>query len=348
MKMLRTFAAVALVVGLAMSLSAPAQAAPGPLVVTKSANVASVLPGGPVTYTISVRNSGDATAENVVVTDSLNGNLTFGSGSPTPGTSAGANGSTNLTFNLGSIAAGATATATVNASVISGLTTNGTVNNTATAASSNAGIGTSNTVTITVGPNAPSIIISKVPNSPTVTAGGTITYAITVRNIGGSAATNVVVSDILDPATSVISVSPTPISNVGGTITYNIGTLAPQGSFTFNADVRVNTDAAVGTVIDNNIRVTGDNFATIQAPSAVNVVAAAATTSPTPSASVTPTPSVSPTPTATPTTTVVQVVDPDGLPVTGLGDVLIWVLVALLALTLWPLLSSRTTREPRE
>jgi uncharacterized repeat protein (TIGR01451 family) len=346
MKMLRTFAVAAIVVGLAMSVSAiGASAAAGPLVVTKTANTTTVLPGGPVTYTISVRNSGDTAADNVVVTDTLNGNLTFGSGSPTPTTSAGVNGATNLSFNLGSIAAGSTATATVNATVNSGLTTNGVVNNTATAVGSNVGTATSNTVSLAVGPNTPSIVISKVPTSPTITAGGTLSYAITVRNIGGATATGVVVSDIMDPATSLISVNPSPAVNAGGTFSFNVGDLDPLESFSFTANVQVNADTAVGTVIDNNVRVTSSNAATIQAPSAVNVIAAATTVSPSPSVSVSP--SVSPARTATPspTTTTVRVVDPGALPVTGLGEVLVWVLVALLVLSLWPALRpSKTNR----
>ncbi len=340
MKIFRTLVVPMLIAGIAMSVTAiGALAAAGPLVVTKSANTTAVAPGGTLTYTITVRNSGDAQADNVVLNETLNGNYEFvSSGTFTPSMTSGANGTTNLQYNLGSIAAGSTITVPITVRASSGITVDSTINNSVSVTSSNAGSATSNTISVSVGPTSPSIIISKVPTGPVVTAGGIITYSITVRNVGGSAATGVVVTDIMDPATTFLSSNPTPATNAGGTFSFNVGTLDEQESFTFNSQVQVNANAPVGTVIDNTVRVTGTNFAPVQAPSAVTVNAAVATAIPTPSAATTPTPTPSPTSGAV----IFDPIDGD-LPRTGLGTALVLILAALLVLTLWPLFSSRKT-----
>lgn len=343
MKMLRTFAIPLLVAAIAMSVSAiGASAAAGPLIVTKTANASAVLPGGSVTYTITVRNSGDTTATGVTLTDTLNGNLAFSSaGTISPTVTAGAGGTTILTFAVGDITPGATVTIPITATVNAGITADTTVNNTATATSTNAGTGTSNTVGILIGPAGPSITITKTPTGATMNAGGTITYNVTVRNIGGVAAAGVMATDTLDATTSFVSATPTPTSTVGNVLTYAIGALNPNQSFTFTEQARVNAGVAAGTSVNNSVRITGTNFDPVTASSVVTVVAGSPT--PTPSASVTPTPSVSRTPTPSPTAGRV-LFNGNNLPTTGLGTWLVIILIGLLILTLWPLLGSRTTR----
>ncbi|MCI0489849.1 MAG: hypothetical protein L0229_24930 [Blastocatellia bacterium] len=78
---------------------------------------AQVLPGSDIIYTIKVTNNGAGVANNVTVTDNLPPQTTFKSSSPQ------SNGfGNNRTFNLGSLAAGASQTVTITATVNAGVT----------------------------------------------------------------------------------------------------------------------------------------------------------------------------------------------------------------------------------
>jgi len=329
MKTVRALAVPLVVMAMVLSLSMTnVNAAPGPIVVTKTASSSTVAPGSTITYTITARNEGSDPATGLVLTDTLNANLDFVAGSLTPATIVPqANGTTLVTFNLGTLGASASQTVSITTRADTGVSAGTIVGNTATVTGTNVALATSNNVSVTVTPPGPVIIISKVPNSGAVTAGGTITYDATIRNVGGAAATNVVISDFLDPATSLISVMPTPTASSSGTISFNAGVLDPNEAFTFRAVTRVRATAPIGTVIDNTIRVTSDNAVTVQAPSAVLVVSAAPGT-----------------PTPTPTATPVPTADPDALPRTGVGEVLVILLIGLLVISVWPLLGTISAR----
>jgi uncharacterized repeat protein (TIGR01451 family) len=100
------------------------------LSLTKTASVASTTVGSSITYTIKATNNGPGSATNVTVSDPLPGNVTLVSASATQGSCSG---STALSCSLGTLASGAsvTATVTVTASAV------GTATNTA-AVTSNA------------------------------------------------------------------------------------------------------------------------------------------------------------------------------------------------------------------
>ena len=99
------------------------------LVLTKSDSPDPVTQGSSLTYTIQVRNNA-APATDVVLTDTLPSQVDFVSAAPSQGTPCDRTGST-VTCNLGNMAAGATATATI---VIQPKKT-GTISNTAVVAS---------------------------------------------------------------------------------------------------------------------------------------------------------------------------------------------------------------------
>jgi uncharacterized repeat protein (TIGR01451 family) len=84
--------------------------------ITKTASTTQVTEGGAFSYTITVENTGDASATNVVVTDDLDNNLTGVSVSASQGACdpVGLPGNT-IECDLGTIAAGASATVTINA-----------------------------------------------------------------------------------------------------------------------------------------------------------------------------------------------------------------------------------------
>jgi uncharacterized repeat protein (TIGR01451 family) len=83
--------------------------------ITKTASTPQVTEGGAFSYTITVENFGNASATNVVVTDDLDDNLTGVSVSASPGTCGLVGAGNTIACDLGTIAAGASATVTINA-----------------------------------------------------------------------------------------------------------------------------------------------------------------------------------------------------------------------------------------
>ncbi len=112
------------------------------LAISKTSDPNSVIPGAPVTYTITVTNSGPLAASDVVVTDTLPLTVTFASASASQGSCSGLS---TVTCDLGAINNGATATVTLvvtttasgtftnTAIVTSGVTDPNTANNSAAA-----------------------------------------------------------------------------------------------------------------------------------------------------------------------------------------------------------------------
>ena len=83
--------------------------------ITKTASTTQVTEGSAFSYTITVENTGDASATNVVVTDDLDNNLTGVSVSASQGTCDPVGAGNTIECDLGTIAAGASATVTINA-----------------------------------------------------------------------------------------------------------------------------------------------------------------------------------------------------------------------------------------
>ncbi|MCH7801338.1 MAG: DUF11 domain-containing protein, partial [Chloroflexi bacterium] len=140
-------------------------------------------------------------------------------------------GSAITTCNLGSIGAGAIATVTivVRADAL------GTLVNQANATSTVADLNLSNnmsTVTITVIPAADLTITKSATPDPAL-VGASVTYTLTVTNIGPATSTNVVLTDNLPSSVSIVATSTTQGTCSGiATLTCNIGTLAVGASST--------------------------------------------------------------------------------------------------------------------
>jgi len=83
--------------------------------ITKTASTTQVTEGGSFSYTITVENTGDASATNVVVTDDLDNSLTGVSVNASQGTCDPVGAGNTIECDLGTIAAGASATVTINA-----------------------------------------------------------------------------------------------------------------------------------------------------------------------------------------------------------------------------------------
>ncbi|HEX2061891.1 MAG TPA: DUF11 domain-containing protein, partial [Thermoanaerobaculia bacterium] len=159
------------------------------MTVAQTPSASGVNHGDTVTFTVTLTNNGPATATGIGLTDTFT-NATFVSASGPMATCSGT-GPVNCTIGTPAAGQSTTVTLTLTASQL------GTISNHATVTAveydpvpSNNG---PSTATIFVGPRADLAIAKSGPTS--ATAGGTITYTITIKNEGPSDAANVVVDD---------------------------------------------------------------------------------------------------------------------------------------------------------
>ena len=142
-----------------------------------------VLTGGRLTYSITVRNNGPNAAEGVVVTNDLPAGVSFVSAVPSQGTCAQA--ALTVTCTLGGLASSATATVTLTVDVTAASGT--TLSNTASVSATTQDPAPNNnsqvvTTQVTDARADLSVAVTVSPNEPSV--GETLTYTITVRNLG--------------------------------------------------------------------------------------------------------------------------------------------------------------------
>ena len=205
--------------------------------VTKS-GPATITPSTAMTYTINVTNNGPSDAANVTLTDTLPPSTTFAlmsqSGGATFTCTTPAVGATGtITCNAATLLSGATTTFTLH--VTTGATLPPTMSNTATVSTTTTDPSTANdtSTATTTSTAAADLAIAKVAGAPTVSAGGTITYTITVHNNGPSTATNVAVADALPAGTTFSSASSTQGSCTGTTtVTCSVGTMTSGSTVT--------------------------------------------------------------------------------------------------------------------
>jgi len=222
--------------------------------------------GGTATCTILVTNLGPSDAQNVVVTDILlsNGPFTIVSAtfSPPPNTPC-VIAANIVTCNLGTVAAGAVVTITVQVTS----NTQADVNDVATVTSSTPDPNTANNtatgVVHFVGAADLAITKNSAPNP--VIAGTNITYNITVTNAGPSTAVNVVMKDTLPAQISDVSFTPSQGSCIGGIpgnpalpLTCNLGSIASGGNATVTIVAKVDPATPGGTILVNNAVVSSD------------------------------------------------------------------------------------------
>ncbi len=197
-----------------VSATCPINTAPA-IAVTLACPVAPVATGGLITYTGTVRNSGNVTLNNVtVVNNQASPSTVFTVASLAPGVSA------NFTASFTTPADACSVSSSVTASG-SGACTEGRVT---ASASATCPLGT-----------APGIMVTQVcPVSP-VTPGGLLTYSGTVRNSGNITLTNVVVVNNLSGATPVFTaatLAPGAVANFTGSYSAPANTCSTASSST--------------------------------------------------------------------------------------------------------------------
>lgn len=169
------------------------------LAITKIVAPNPVLTGSNVTYTITVANNGPGAAANVTVTDNLPASTTFVFCSSTGGGVCGGSGN-NRTVNFTSLAAGASATITLVASVNCPVADNTVLTNTATVSSSTPDPATNNNsaMVTAIASNPPPVITGATANPSELWPPNHRLVEVTV---------NYNVTDNCGPLTSMLSVS---------------------------------------------------------------------------------------------------------------------------------------------
>jgi uncharacterized repeat protein (TIGR01451 family) len=170
--------------------------------IAKQANKNLLTPGGGVSYTVTVTNTGAVDASGTTVSDPLPAGLASASWTCTASagaTCAPANGTGAVTSTLIAFPAGSSAVYTV-VGVVAAKPPASVVNN-ATATPPAGGVCTGGTAApcmVTVGtPSAPQVGISKSTTASVLSPNGTVTYVVTASNGGSVAASGTTISDPL-------------------------------------------------------------------------------------------------------------------------------------------------------
>ena len=219
---------------------------------SKSASVSGVTTGDTFTYTLVTSNNGAITATNVTITDNLPAQVGFVSSAQCSASGQ------SVTCNLGNIASGGSASATITVQANSA----GTATNTATVSGNEADPNTSNntaSATVTISDPVPTDadleIIAFSPSTTTPNEGDPVTITLTVRNNGPAAASGVTVSAATgDTGLSLSGYTPGQGSMSGDT--WSVGSLASGATATLTIDATVDTGTA-GTSITRTRSVSG-------------------------------------------------------------------------------------------
>ncbi len=225
----------------------PVGATEADLMVTKSdVGFDPVLAGEPVSYLVTVTNSGPYTATNVVLEDTLPVGVLFAS--VTPGAPDCAEASGTVACDLGDIASGGSMDVTVMVTTTQG----GLITNTVDVSSDTADPVVADNSTFeetTVTPVADLMVEKSGPATETI--GNDITYQVTVTNNGPDEAENVVLVDTLPAEVSYVSndascldIANCDLGNIanGGSVTVNIvAETVATGLITNTADVSSDT-----------------------------------------------------------------------------------------------------------
>ena len=220
--------------------------------------------GGPLTYTIVVTNSGASANAAYVVTDILPQQYNYTSHTVTAGTATspsnvivGGISRKQLTWNIPSLAAGASATLVVSGSINNLAVAGTSFANTASVTSFANPLSQSATATVTpIGAVDLSITKSLSSTAP-LTPGNQITYELIARNESGVTETAAVVNDLLPTGITFVSASPTQGTYNSSSGVWTIGSL-PVGATakltlvgTYNSGAPItNTATITGTLTD--------------------------------------------------------------------------------------------------
>ncbi len=194
------------------------------LAVTKSVDDAAPNVGSTVTFTVGVTNLGPGTAHGVVIRDLLPAGLALVAATPDHGTFDGASGA----WAVGTIAPAGAATLRVEAHVVdpSPVTNTATVHAVDEPQASTANDDAGATIT----PQIADLAVTKAVDDARPDLGDTVTFTITLDNLGPDAAANVALSDLLPAALGFVDAAASAGSYDEVTGTWSVGTLGNGAS----------------------------------------------------------------------------------------------------------------------
>jgi uncharacterized repeat protein (TIGR01451 family) len=203
------------------------------LVLAKTVSNATPNVGDTVTFTITLTNTGPAAATSVTVSDLLPAGLTFVSATPSQG---GYNSATGV-WTVGTVTTTTPQTLQIRATVASATPQT----NTATVSHSdqfdpNPG---NNTASSTETPQRADLALTKSVSDATPNVGDTITFTITLADLGPNDATNVRVSDLLPAGLTFVSATPSQGTYDGASGVWTVGTVSPGFARTLLLRARV-------------------------------------------------------------------------------------------------------------
>ncbi len=195
-----------------------------------------VTPGDIVTYRLTVSSVGTADAQNVTLTDALDGDLEFVS-ADSPGSHAGGTSGGTVTWNLGTLSPGDSRSYELTTRVSAGASP-WVISNQAQVSADAVGTRTTAPVDVTVH-TEPKITLLKTINddstrSAVLEAGRQVTYRIRYSNVGPGPASNLVVTDNLPTQFigpySLTGGASSSVNTTTGIATWNVGTVLPGES----------------------------------------------------------------------------------------------------------------------
>ncbi|MGC4746828.1 putative Ig domain-containing protein [Micromonospora sp. DT201] len=244
------------------------------LTIVKTADSATTVPGGVVTYTITVTNTGESAYAAAAFTDSLanplndatfNGDATATSGTVTYT-------SPNLSW-VGALGVGAAATITYSMTILDPDPGDKSMVNTVVSSTpgSNCATGSSDArCTATVRVLVPALTITKASSVPTTTPGATVGYTVTISNTGETAYPTLTVTDALAGVLDDATYNNNEVASAGtvGFVSPNLvwtGPLAIGASVTITYSVTVHDPVAGDLILTNQVSSTaaGSNCPTI-------------------------------------------------------------------------------------
>ncbi|MCC7123843.1 MAG: DUF11 domain-containing protein, partial [Acidobacteria bacterium] len=231
------------------------------LSMTLTDDVDPVVAGGNVTYTLTIRNHGPATASGVIATDTLPAGVTLVSATPSQGTACA--GTTTVSCDLGTLTNGSTATVTV---VVTPPAAGVLVNQAdVTATETDPSLTNNQAAQSTTVGNAidADLVVTQSDATDVVTPDDVIAYRVRVENRGPAPATSVVITDVL-PAGTVFegAIVPagwtctTPAIGAAGVVTCSVPSLPAGAAATLDLRVRVLPSTPPGTSAVNTATVT--------------------------------------------------------------------------------------------
>jgi uncharacterized repeat protein (TIGR01451 family) len=193
-----------------------------------------------VTFTIAARNSGPSPATGVAITDAMPAGLVLVLATPSQGTYDAASG----LWTVGAIPNGATVTLQLRVRVVAG----GVQTNTATKTGGDQldpdPSNNSATSTLTGAPES-DVQIAKTADVTNVAVGSPVTFTVTARNAGPSAATDVRIAENLSPGLALVSATPSVGTFDPATRVWSIDMLAANTSATLTVVANVTEAGAI-------------------------------------------------------------------------------------------------------